>query len=87
MAETVKAEETPKAVESVKYIATENCFFEGRYLKRGDLILLSEKPNHKCLVKYTGKEEQGDKKAELFDPVSDELERQRIMAAMPGFMR
>ena len=69
-----------------RYVATENCFFEGRYLKRGEIITLSEKPDHVCLVEYSDRPASDD--AEIFyDPIHTVLEEKRINAAMPGFLR
>lgn len=92
MAEEIKKEdqaavatEVAAAPVSKKYIATENCFYEGKYLLRGAIILLEKKPNHTCLKEYKGTAEKKDLK--YFDPIGEELERKRIAAALPGFIR
>lgn len=70
--------------EPKKYIAKENCFYNGTYLKRGAIIVLNEVPNHACLVPYKG---TGDKEdTGFFDPMREYTEQKRILAAMPGFM-
>lgn len=68
-----------------KYIATEDCFFQGRYLKRGEIILLEIKPNHACIVPYTGYETEG-KDTAYFDPIQDSIEKRRLKSAMASFM-
>ena len=82
-----KKEEVTVAVtlpEPKKYIATENCFFNGTYLKRGAIIVLNEVPDHTCLVPYKGSEEKVD--TGFFDPMREYTEQKRLLAAIPGFM-
>ena len=81
MAETKEV----KTAEPKKYIATEACLYKGRYLKRGELILLEEKPTHACLVPYTGKAAEGTDE-EYFDPIRDAIDRNTLKAAMASFM-
>ena len=85
MAESRKEAEVKKEPEARKYIAKENCFFSGRYLSRGDVIILTEEPDHKCLVPYEGGPEKGD--ARYIDPVQEMIERRRVKAAIDSFMR
>lgn len=66
-----------------RYIAKENCFFEGRYLKRGEIILLQEKPDHDALAEYTDAGERDTVKA-YYDPLTSMLSERRIKAAMPS---
>ena len=73
-----------KTGEPRKYIAKETCFYQGRFLKRGEIISLESKPDHACLVPYTGKETESD--AEYFDPIKDSLEKDRLKSAMASFM-
>ena len=68
-----------------KYIATEDCFFKGRYLKRGQIILLEIKPDHACLVPYTGRETEGSDTG-YFDPIQEYAEKERLRSAMASFM-
>ena len=78
--EVATAEKAPETAKT--YIAKENCFFNGRYLKRGELILLHEKPCHASLIEYRAKE--GRKGGDTFiDPLNDMLKERRIKAAMP----
>ena len=81
MAETKEA----RPVEPKRYIAKEDCFYKGHYLKRGELINLEEKPNHACLVPYTGKATDGND-VDYFDPISDAIDKDRLRSAMASFM-
>lgn len=85
MAEAEKAP-SKKGGEGVKYMATEDCIFGSRYLCRGDVIILTEEPNHRCLVKYTERMDRR-KDAKMLDPVQDTIEHRRIMAAMSSFRK
>ena len=40
-----EAKTESKAPIPQKYIAKEDCFFKGRFLKRGEIILLDSKPD------------------------------------------
>ena len=79
-----EAKTESKASVPQKYIAKEDCFFKGRFLKRGEIILLDSKPDHACLVVYTGKEIQAD--TGFFDPIQENIERDRLKSAMASFM-
>lgn len=87
MAEEKKtiAEEGGELSSAKKYIATEDCYYDGKYLKRGSVLILSNKPDHACLVPYKGERPKGCEG--YYDPLEEEMERKRIQAAMPGFLR
>ena len=87
MAEEKKtaAEGSEELSSARKYIATEDCYYDGKYLKRGSIIVSEKKPDHACLAPYSGKETSSDRG--YFDPLREEMERRRIQAAMPGFLR
>lgn len=81
--EEVAAEATKAPVTELKakqYIAKETCFYNGRYLARGQIILLDKKPDHACLVPYSGKKQESD--TAYFDPIQENIEKDRIASAM-----
>ena len=82
-AETVAA---PAVPEPKRYIATENCFFNGQYLKRGEIILLPEKPDHASLEEYTEKKTVKET-GSFYDPITGIITERRIKAAMPAFIK
>ena len=79
-----EAKTEPKAAIAQKYIAKEDCFYKGRFLKRGEIILLESRPDHACIVDYTGKEKEVD--TGFFDPIQESIERERLKSAMASFM-
>ena len=81
MAEKTEA----KAAEPKRYIATEDCLYKGRYLKRGELIILEENPSHACLIPYTGKALE-EKDLGYFDPIDEAIQKDRMKSAMASFM-
>lgn len=78
------AEKKEAVQEARKYIATEDCYFDGRYLKRGTLLVLESPPDHACLKEYSG--ELKDEPGKMYDPVREYAEGKRIAAAMPRLM-
>lgn len=87
MAEEKKtiAEEGEELSSAKKYIATEDCYYDGKYLKRGSVLILSKKPDHACLVLYKGDRPKGGDG--YYDPLEEEMKQKRLQAAMPGFLR
>lgn len=71
--------------EDAVYIATENCYFGGRYLARGDKVTLGAKPDHACLVPWDGKDSKAA--SGFYDPIAADIEKKRIQASLPGFVK
>lgn len=73
-----------KAAEPKRYVATENCIYGTRYLGRGDVVVLTEKPDHRCLVELK-ENSPAIKGAQLIDPIQEMIEKKRIAAAVQSF--